>query len=129
MQCVDENGELRWAYIADPCVSGLRLKNRCEPNNISFENSTVGEEYLPMISDWFRHSETKLVHQYIRYINLPATWKKIMAEAVITMFMSISNVFVKLFLEKPLYMKTTTAHLKHITAKKQLQVLKAVTNT
>ena len=29
-----------------------------------------------MISDWFRHSEKKLVHQYIRYINLPATWKK-----------------------------------------------------
>lgn len=76
MQCVDENGELRWAYIADPCVSGLRLKDGCKPNNISFENSTVGEEYLPMISNWFRHSEKKLAFQYIRYINLPATWNK-----------------------------------------------------
>lgn len=57
MQCIDENGELRWAYIADPCVSGLRLKKGCKPDNISFENSIVGEEYLSMISDWFRHDE------------------------------------------------------------------------
>lgn len=29
-----------------------------------------------MISDWFRHDEKKLAFQYIRHINLPATWKK-----------------------------------------------------
>lgn len=54
-----------------------------------------------------------------------------MAEAVITMFMSISNVFVKPFLEKPLSMKIMMALLKHTTAIKQIQiqVLKAVINT
>lgn len=76
MQCVDDKGELNWAFIADPCVSGLRLKKGCTKDSIAFEESVVGEEYLPMISDWFRHDEKKLIFQYIRYINAPSTWKK-----------------------------------------------------
>lgn len=76
MQCVSEDGELMWSYIADPCVSGIRLKKNCSKNSILFEESTVGEEYLPMISDWYRQSERKLIHQYIRDIHNPLLLKK-----------------------------------------------------
>lgn len=76
MQCVDADGELMWAYVADPCVSGQRLKKGCTKDHVSFEECTVGEEYLPMISDWFRHDANKLTFQYIRWLNAPATWSK-----------------------------------------------------
>lgn len=76
MQCVSEDGELMWSYVADPCVSGIRLKKNCSKDSILFEESTVGEEYLPMISDWYRQSERKLIHQYIRDIHNPLLLKK-----------------------------------------------------
>lgn len=76
MQCVREDGELMWSYVADPCVSGLRLKKNCTKDRILFEESTVGEEYLSMISDWYRQSDSKLIHQYIRDIHNPLLLKK-----------------------------------------------------
>ncbi len=76
MQCVSEDGELMWSYVADPCISGIRLKKNCSKDSILFEESTVGEEYLPMISDWYRQSERKLIHQYIRDIHNPFLLKK-----------------------------------------------------
>jgi len=76
MQCVSEDGELMWSYVADPCISGIRLKKNCSKDSILFEESTVGEEYLPMISDWYRQSERKLIHQYIRDIHNPLLLKK-----------------------------------------------------
>ena len=76
MQCVDADGVLSWAYIADPCVTGENLVKGCSKNNIEFKEETVGEQYLPMISDWYRQDENKLVYQYLRYFSRPSTWKR-----------------------------------------------------
>lgn len=76
MQCVDENGNLNWGFVADPCIVGQRLKSNCTKSNVGFDKSVVGEEYLPMISDWFKHSDKKLQFQYIRNLNVKYFWKK-----------------------------------------------------
>lgn len=66
MQCIDENGELNWGYVADPCIVGMNLKKGCKQGNISFDETVVGEQYLPMISDWFTHDKYLLQEQYIQ---------------------------------------------------------------
>ncbi len=76
MQCVDENGVLRWGFVADPCVTGLRLKEGSTRDNVQFYTSTVGEEYLPMISDWWRQEEGELPNQYLRSFTDPEIIQK-----------------------------------------------------
>lgn len=66
MQCVDENGVLNWGFVLDPCVKGKCLKVNANKYQNIFEEKIVGEEYLPMISNWYRQKENKLVFQYIR---------------------------------------------------------------
>lgn len=66
MQCVDETGELYWGYAADPCIVGMNLKKGCAIGNICYEKTVVGEQYLPMISDWFTHDKHLLQSQYIQ---------------------------------------------------------------
>ncbi len=74
MQCVDEDGVLRWGFVLDPCVMGDRLKvGSCE-GNIVMEKSIAGEEYLPMISDWWRQGETDMKVQYLHPWHTPARW-------------------------------------------------------
>lgn len=76
MQCVDENGDLNWGFVSDACVVGQRLKKNCTKSNVGFEKVVAGEEYLPMISDWFKHSNKKLQFQYIRNLSVKYFWKK-----------------------------------------------------
>lgn len=65
MQCVGENGELYWGFIADPCVTGRSLKINSS-KKAEFEIKTVGEEYLPMISHWYKQEKDALICQYIK---------------------------------------------------------------
>ena len=76
MQCVDENGTLRWGYVADPCIVGQNLKKGSREGAIETEQTVVGEDYLPMISDWWRQDEKALINQYLQPWNKPEEWDK-----------------------------------------------------
>lgn len=65
MQCVDEKGVLRWGFVVDPYIRGMNLKKGCKKGNVQLEETLIGEEYLPLISDWFRQEEGKLKLQYL----------------------------------------------------------------
>lgn len=69
MQCVDDDGVLRWGFVADPSVRCRVPQPGGGPKKIRFAEKTVGEQYLPMISSWFRQPEGKLRFQYILLLN------------------------------------------------------------
>lgn len=75
MQCVDKNGELNWAFIADPSIVGKKMIKANNKYGIDFEDTVVGEEYIPMVSDWYRHSDKKLQKQYIYSLAKKRSWK------------------------------------------------------
>lgn len=76
MQCVDDNGELNWAFILDPCIHGKKFVKSNNELGFEFQETVVGEEYLPMIYDWYRQNPKKIYLQYIGNMNNPKTWKK-----------------------------------------------------
>lgn len=76
VQTIDEKGELNWAFVPDPCVSGTRMVKADNKLGFSFEKQTVGECYLPKISQWYRQPEGTMPMQYIRYFDKPSTWEK-----------------------------------------------------
>lgn len=63
-----QTGDLNWAFVADPYIKAQRFVP--DPNNkgkgIHVEQ-ILGEEYLPMISDWYRADTTKFVSSFARY--------------------------------------------------------------
>lgn len=73
MQCIDENGVLRWAFVPNPCASGRQMVKAENTHGFTFVHRTVSEAYLPMISDWYRQNPKKLRLQYIRYIHKERT--------------------------------------------------------
>lgn len=75
IQTIDENGVLRWAFVPDPCVRVTRAAYR-EEGKVVPEETVVSEEYLPMVSDWYRQPEDSLPMQYIRNFSKPETWNK-----------------------------------------------------
>ncbi len=77
VQCVDENGVLHWGYIADPCVEGLNLKKGCTPATVAFENTVLGEQYLPMLSSWYRQDPERMILQYQDSATDPARWEEL----------------------------------------------------
>ena len=74
MQCVDENGVLHWGYVMDPCIVGERLQTDSKAGEIKMKVEVVGEEYLPMISNWWRQKDDELKKQYLSPINRPEKW-------------------------------------------------------
>ena len=64
MQVISASGELNWAFIADPCIVGEQFKCGVDVKPVLVP-TVVGEDYLPMISDWYRQNPKKLIHQYI----------------------------------------------------------------
>lgn len=70
MQMIDENGDLRWAFIVDPCVNvehfvpdldkecddGLYCAKHLTTKSYrgKYERIAFGEQYIPMISGWYR---------------------------------------------------------------------------
>lgn len=75
MQTVDENGVLRWAFVPDPNVRGIRMMPDGK-GGIRLEESVASEEYIPVVSDWYRQPEGSLPMQYIRNFNDPSCIKK-----------------------------------------------------
>lgn len=68
VQLISPEGELRWAFICDPCIeASVFVKDKKLKNGYSgkFVKETIGEQYLPMISGWFRHEEQKLTGGYL----------------------------------------------------------------
>lgn len=65
MQMIDENGVLRWAFVTDPCVETKEMVKADTPPYIAFIPRVVSEEYLPMVSDWYRQRPRKLIKQYL----------------------------------------------------------------
>ncbi len=78
LQLVSLDGELRWAFVVDPYIKsvnrtfvpdtdkpitdGYRNITSIEPAyRGKFTDSVVGEEYLPMISGWFRTGQEQKV--------------------------------------------------------------------
>ncbi len=77
VQCVDAAGELHWGYIADPCVEGLNLVKGCTPQTVAFEPVVVGEQYLPMLSTWYRQAPDALILQYQESCTDSAKWEEL----------------------------------------------------
>lgn len=69
MQCVNENGVLNWAFIADPCIVGNQIIPAKNLRGFDFKKVVIGEGYLPMISDWFRQNNKDMPMQYLRAFN------------------------------------------------------------
>ena len=78
IQLMDENGNLSWAFCAQPYVKAEALVKDKAIKNCGYAFSKelgnsfsgkytileFGEGYLPMISDWYRITENKLVGGY-----------------------------------------------------------------
>ncbi len=70
LQLMDKNGELRWAFICDPCVNAYyfdkseKIGNKGTFNG-KFSYKIIGEQYLPMISGWFKHTKQKITGGYL----------------------------------------------------------------
>lgn len=76
MQCVDEKGVLNWSFVLDPWIKGLNLSKESRIGEIKTKEDIVGEEYLPMISDWWKHDENALILQYLHPWNKPENWNE-----------------------------------------------------
>lgn len=71
VQCIDDEGVLRWAFIPDPCIIGKQMVKAPNRRGYDFEETVVGEQYLPMISDWYRQNPKRFIHQYILNFKTP----------------------------------------------------------
>lgn len=61
-QAIDENtGELRWAFVPDPYINAEQfVEDIYKPGKGKIVNNIIGEQWLPMISDWWRVPEGKI---------------------------------------------------------------------
>lgn len=75
MQCVDDSGELNWGFITDPCVSGLAMVRADNRLGLAIERKTIGEEYLPMVSEWYRQNPKRLIFQYFLSLKGISKWR------------------------------------------------------
>lgn len=73
MQVIGEDGVLRWAFVPDPCVKLTRAVSDGNGKIIP-QRTVVSEQYLPMVSDWYRQPDGTLPMQYIRNFNKPEKW-------------------------------------------------------
>ena len=70
VQLMTLDGELRWGYCAQPYVKAKTLlpdRDRPLPGEGyrgQYKEKAYGESYIPMISDWYRTGEQKLVGGY-----------------------------------------------------------------
>ena len=60
VQLIDVDGVLRWGFMCDPGLeTRIWVKDKKISNGYSgkFEDAVIGEQYMPMISDWFRQDK------------------------------------------------------------------------
>lgn len=67
MQLINlEDGKLRWAFLNDPCIiTGLWKENPHKKGTGMRVQTVVGEEYLDMISGWYRVKNDKPVGAFL----------------------------------------------------------------
>ena len=77
MQCVDKDGVLNWGFVVDPCIVAERISKVSKKGDIKTEIVTVGECYMPMVSDWWRQDEDKLILQFLYPHNDQTKWDEL----------------------------------------------------
>jgi hypothetical protein len=61
-----KTGGLRWGFVTDPCVHARVFeKNPSGPPMGIFANRVIGEQYMPMISGWYRAKPNTFVNGYL----------------------------------------------------------------
>ena len=65
-QLIDfKTGELRWAFVPDPYVqASVFQENPAAPGKPTRVNKVVSEQYIPMISQWYKPAKGKCVWAY-----------------------------------------------------------------
>ena len=91
VQLIDfKTGDLRWGFVPDPCVQARVFEqDPVHPGKGVWNQRVIGEQYLPMISGWYRASPTRMSPAISAWI---ANRK---AVAVTTMCMRSSNAWVR----------------------------------
>ena len=82
VQAINHNsGELRWAFVPDPYVKIQRFMPDYRSEDGKYVEEVIGEQWLPMISDWWRTNENEYplstekgwscdndVHEHFRFL-------------------------------------------------------------
>lgn len=72
VQLIGEDGVLRWGFICDPCVKASVFVPDNSDDKTSdtypgkFDERIIGEEYMPMISGWFKHGKQKVTGGFLK---------------------------------------------------------------
>lgn len=62
------NDKLNWAFVADPYIEAeVFVEDTANPGKGRYESRTIGEQYMPMISDWYRAPKDTWVSGYWKY--------------------------------------------------------------
>ena len=66
VQLIDFNsGELRWGFIADPYIKASVVENDpASPGKALRKEKVIGEQYIPMIGQWYNAPKGKFVSGY-----------------------------------------------------------------
>ena len=69
IQLIDPNtSKLNWGFVCDPyIVAQYFVPDETKPNKGKHVEQVLGEQYLPMISDWYRADTAKLVSSFGRF--------------------------------------------------------------
>ena len=60
--------ELHWAFVCDPYVeAAVFVPDEEKPGQGRYVSRVIGEQYMPMISDWYRAPMDKSVSGYWKY--------------------------------------------------------------
>jgi hypothetical protein len=67
-QLIDfKTGELRWAFISDPYINANEwIEDKDNPGKGIARNRIIGEQYMPMISGWYKARPSKYMFAYGR---------------------------------------------------------------
>ncbi len=65
-----QTGKLRWGFIADPYIEAkVFFPDTKRPGFGKFEQRIIGEQYVDMVSDWWRAPEGKVVGGYVGHVD------------------------------------------------------------
>ncbi len=73
VQVIDgETGDLRWAFISDPYIeASVFYEDPENPGQGLWRPEIIGEEYRPMVSDWWRVPEGQVAGGYVGHLDVP----------------------------------------------------------
>lgn len=62
------NDKLNWAFVADPYIEAeVFVEDPANPGKGIYQSRTIGEQYMPMISDWYVAPKDTWVSGYWQY--------------------------------------------------------------